>query len=84
MKQLCYGCDLHEADSFVRYLPTAKAAGYSATAPTGLASSSAAHRCLDTVRYPIGSMALHRFHLSTLVLCSQMVCEVSSALSTDR
>ena len=39
----CFKRDLHEADSFVRHLPTAKAAGYSATAPTGLASSAAAH-----------------------------------------
>jgi len=35
--------DLHEADFFVRHLPTAKAAGYASTAPTGLASSTAAH-----------------------------------------
>ena len=36
--------DLHEADFFVSHLTTAKAAGYSATAPpTGLASSAVAH-----------------------------------------
>ena len=33
--------DLYEADFFVSHLPTAKAADYSATAPTGLASSTA-------------------------------------------
>ena len=38
----CFKRGLHEADSFVRSPPTAEAAGYSATAPTGLASSAAA------------------------------------------
>ena len=32
-----YKRDLHEADSFVFLLPTAKAVGYPATAPMGLA-----------------------------------------------
>jgi hypothetical protein len=31
--------DLYEADVFALCLPTAKAVGYTATAPTGLASS---------------------------------------------
>lgn len=33
--------DLHEADFFVSHLPTAKAVGYSATVPMGMASSAA-------------------------------------------
>ena len=36
-------CDPHEADYFASHLPTAKAAGYASTAPTGLASSAAAY-----------------------------------------
>ena len=32
----CFKRDLHEADGFSRFLPTAKAAGYASTAPTGL------------------------------------------------
>ena len=36
-------CDLHEIDFFVSHLPTAKAAGYSATFPTRLALSVAAY-----------------------------------------
>ena len=33
----CFKRDLHEADFFLSYRPTAKAAGYASTAPTGLA-----------------------------------------------
>ena len=35
----CFKRDLHEADVFYRFLPTAKAAGYASTTPTGLAPS---------------------------------------------
>ena len=35
----CFKRDLHEADGFSRFLPTAKAAGYASTAPTGLTPS---------------------------------------------
>ena len=34
---------IYEADAAVCSLPTAKAVGYASTAPTGLASSAAAH-----------------------------------------
>ena len=40
--QSCFKRDLYEADAIARLLPTAKAVGYAATAPTGLASLSAA------------------------------------------
>ena len=36
--QSCFKRDLYEADAIARLLPTAKAVGYAATAPTGLAS----------------------------------------------
>ena len=35
----CFKRDLHEADGFSRFLPTAKAAGYASTAPTRLTPS---------------------------------------------
>lgn len=37
--QSCFKRDLYEADAIARLLPTAKAVGYAATAPTGLISS---------------------------------------------
>ena len=36
-------CGLHKADAFVCLLPTAKAVGYAATAPTGLAPSATSY-----------------------------------------
>ena len=40
--QSCFKRDLYEADAIARLLPTAKAVGYAATAPTGLAKMPAA------------------------------------------
>ena len=37
--QFCFKHDLYEADAIAQPLPTAKAVGYAATAPTGLTAS---------------------------------------------
>ena len=37
--QFCFKHDLYEADAIAQPLPTAKAVGYTATAPTGLTAS---------------------------------------------
>lgn len=50
--QSCFKRDLYEADAIARLLPTAKAVGYAATAPTGLISS-----LLPTLPENVGSHA---------------------------
>ena len=51
--QFCFKHDLYEADAFAYCLPTAKAVGYSATAPTGLALASKNAGCRGAA-YPWG------------------------------
>lgn len=51
--QFCFKLDLYEADAFAYCLPTAKAVGYSATAPTGLALASKNAGCRGAA-YPWG------------------------------
>ncbi len=51
--QFCFKHDLYEADAIAQPLPTAKAVGYSATAPTGLALASKNAGCRGAA-YPWG------------------------------